>query len=177
MISPSQEHEFAFPFSEGKFKKSTKEKIEKELEDVSGELYFYYECKDSLGNKFSDVQKMNLVEKIKGREAGEIVQKDELKEIRKSVERLKDSIEAVSDEIEMGGLEDYLRGNNVQSVIQIVKEEEQLSLGTLSNLSGIKQKKLVQILRKLKEENLVDYSEDLHPVLRETRDIEIEYSQ
>jgi hypothetical protein len=175
LISSDQEHEFAFPFSEDKFSKSTKEQIEGELGGLSGELHFYYECEDSLGNKFSDIQRMNLVDKIKGREAGEIVQKDELKEIRKSIEGLQDSIGEVSDEIEMSGFEDYLRRNKVQNVIQTVKEEEKLSLSALSNLSGIKQKELVKILRKLKEENFVDYSEDLHPVSRETRNIEIEY--
>lgn len=175
LIVPGQEHEFAFPFKEDKFRKSTQEQIEESLDGVSGNLYFSYECEDSLGEDFSDVQELNIIDKIKGRTAGEILQKDEQKQIRKAIEDLQDSVDEVSDEIKMSGMEELIRSKNVQKVVDILKQEEKTSLGRLSNLSGIKQKEIVSILSKLRNEGIVEYSEDLHPVMKDSRKVELTY--
>jgi predicted transcriptional regulator len=175
LIVPGQEHEFAFPFKEDKFGKSTQEQIEEALEEVSGNLYFSYECEDSLGKEFNDVQELNVLDKIKGRTAGELVQKDEQKQIRKAIEDLQDSVDGVADKIEMSGMEELIRSKNVQKVIDILEQEKKISVGALSNLSGIKQKELVSILQKLKNEGIIEYSEDLNPVMKDSREVELTY--
>lgn len=174
LMTPGQRHHFWLPF-DGDERITTNNQIEAELEDTDGTLFFEVECKDALGNVVQHKEEIQVLDTVQSR-AGELLEKDEQREIRKAIEDVSNAVGDVSSEIEMAGFEAALRRVNQDSVKEIVEQHGTLTLSELVDHSGLSQFQLVPILHRLRRSGVVDYEEENHLYGQDSLETEIRHS-
>lgn len=157
LMTPGQRHYFELPFESNGITAS--EQIESNLEGVEGILHFEGECTDALGNTVSFYEEIDVLGTIHSR-AGELLDKDELREIRKSIEEISESVDGVADEIEMGGFAATLKRENQQAVVEMLEEHSELTVAELRDRTGIPQRNLAAIIKRLSQVRVIESTYD-----------------
>lgn len=91
LISPEDEHNFMFPFSDDPPSFTTTSELEDELDDDSM-LYFQAKYSDPFGNEYSTSEELPVLKIAKSGAHVEQFQEDELKRIRKKLEDIEDAL-------------------------------------------------------------------------------------
>lgn len=92
VIPPENEHKFPIFVEDGNWVLN-RDKIEKKLEDEEEtHLKCSYSRTDILGCKEEKQENVNIMKSIRGRESNEIVQKDNIRRIRKELEGINDNL-------------------------------------------------------------------------------------
>lgn len=91
LISPENEHNFVFPFSDDPPSFTTTSDLEDELDEDSM-LYFKAEYSDSIGNEYSISEELPVLRIARSGAHIEQFQEDELQRIRKELEDIEDAL-------------------------------------------------------------------------------------
>lgn len=121
-------------------------------------------CTDVFGNTipFSDSFDMELLQNGKYGGYNPHEHEDELEEIQKVLNKIRRSIDSVSNEIQLDGLDELIQRRNSQAILSTLRKNGgTLTISEISSLTGLPRMDLIQTLMWLDASNSIEFESDL----------------
>jgi len=157
-IAPGEQHRFSLPLSDDENDRISAEgEIKSILGEYEGILHYEAECEDALGNSHSFVEDIPILDAIEGRlAASEILQRDELEKIRRTLDDIPGAIEDVAGEIELSGFDEIIRAKQNELVLDALRKHDEVFLQELRDISGLTRTDLATVLRRLERTGMIE---------------------
>ena len=162
-IAPGEQHRFAVQIEDHEEADATEgvlrfeQEFRDELEGEEGILYYEGTCEDALGNIHEFEEEIDIIEAIDGRtsESLEWLQEDEMKQIRKELENIENTLGSIENSIELSGNNSLISEKMTERIYEIVNSHSKVSHQELRTLTGYSSREITRVLRRLEDGNKV----------------------
>jgi ribosomal protein S25 len=128
-------------------------------------------CENPFGKEYSYTEEIDVLQ-IKDN-LSQIIRKSEEEKIRKAVEDIESNLSDIENELNQTYTDELSRDELYEKARKIIQKEGVVEYGELKSRFGVKDRTMSNIVHKLKRNGVVQYPDDVHPIMNS--DFRIEY--
>ena len=165
ILSPDEKYEFGFPLSDEDTFITGMGRIENIIQenDSEGILTVETTCENPFGEEYSYEERIDVL-KIKDN-LSQIIRKSEEEKIRKAVEDIESNLSDIENQLNQTYTDELHRDELYEKAREIIRKEGAIEYTELKSRFGVKDRTMSNIVYKLKQNGVVQYPDDVHPLM------------